>query len=219
MSQNGESQKSVTRAEIVESITEISSFTKLYRVVRKIKTSKYIRNVFFLTFIIFGIFNFLGHDDLTDSVKHLIEYSNDLISWSVSILGFILAGYSIYSTLTDKKLNLALASFTNHDYQISYLIYTHAVFIKVIMEITVICLLSFSIQVVANSGFLTSVIKHVSETKSTLYFSIFFLTLIQSLFTYVLMSCLVFIYNVYHSIMTSIRWYAENSDEDEDEDS
>lgn len=210
MNQKSESQNSVDNAEVAESITGLSNFIKLYRVVRRIKTSKHILLVFFTVLIVFSTFNFLGKWDFQDLSKTLIDYSNDLITWTISILGFILAGYSIYATLTDKELNLALASVTNTDYGVSYLVFSHAVFIKVIIEITVIGLLAFMVQVIVDSALIKSLVTEGGNSKFTILLFIFLLTLIQSLFTYILMSCLVFIYNVYHNIMTSIRWFAEN---------
>ncbi len=206
--------KPPSKIAMIEAITELNSFSKLYCVVRKVKTSKHISRVFCLMLFLFGVVNLTGEINMLSTINSLLSYSSSAINWSVAILGFILAGYSIYSTLTDKELNLALATVKHPSYKISYLAYTHAVFVKVIIEITAICLFSFIVQVIADSPLMESIVKEGSVANYTLYFCILVLTVVQALFVYVLMSCLVFIYNVYHSIMTSVRWFAENKTDD-----
>lgn len=204
------------KQKVVEEITRLNCFSKLYSEVRRLKTSKHINVMFIIALVTFSAFNTIGSSDVSLISGNVVTYSTSLIGWSVSILGFILAGYSIYSTLTDKELNLALASVEQPVYGMSYLAYTHAVFIKVIIEITAVCLIAYIIQVFVDSSLFYFFLKEGSGCQYFTCSTAILLSTLQALFVYVLMSCLVFIYNVYHSIMTSIRWYAEQKLNEDD---
>ncbi|WP_249554518.1 hypothetical protein [Shewanella sp. 8A] len=205
--------KNQERINFIEEITSLNGFAKLYRKTREIKTSPLLIKSFFIALALITALNFDVNTEANLIASKIVEYSENLINWGVSILGFILAGYSIYATLTDKKLNLALAMVKHPNYDMSYLMYTHLVFIKVIIEITVICVITFFAKITFDSFSTQLLIKNHDSTILLNYLLIFTLSIIQSLLNLILMICLVFIYNVYHSIMTSIRWFAENQEE------
>ncbi|AVI65118.1 hypothetical protein CKQ84_04045 [Shewanella sp. WE21] len=205
--------KELEHTNFIEEITSLNSFVKLYRKTREIKTSKLLIKAFFIVLVLITTVNFDSNTEANAVASKIVEYSENLINWGISILGFILAGYSIYATLTDKKLNIALAMIRHPSYEMSYLMYIHLVFIKVIIEITIICVIIFFTKITLDSTSIQIFIKNYDSTTYLVYLLIFMLSIIQSLLNLILMSCLVFIYNVYHSIMTSIRWFAENPDE------
>ncbi|WBA16386.1 hypothetical protein [Salinivibrio proteolyticus] len=203
--------------EHLDDITAENSFWCLYKVIRNMKDSSDNMLVFFATFLIMLFLNSSSTTTTEMLLNEIQLVSTNIINWSVSIVGFILAGYSIYSTLSDKELQYSMSRFIDDRYNISYLKSSHCVFIKVIIDIISLSLLTY----LYSSFMRTDIPKGISNVylfEVSIYkiYLCFTLSLLQSFFVLILMMCKSFIYNVYHSIMTSIRWYGENKVDSEE---
>ncbi|WP_028108885.1 hypothetical protein [Ferrimonas futtsuensis] len=197
-------------------LTSESNFWKLYIIIRRIKSGTDTKVISLLSFILIFLLNVNTEGDVVYLSDEIQKVSGNIIGWSVSIVGFILAGYSIYSTLSDKEFQLSMSKFHDKKNGVSHLKSSHCVFIKVVVDIISLTLITYlyslfmktDIPMQASNVFVFG----VSVYKVYLYFT---LSLLQSFFVLILLMCKSFIYNVYHSIMTSIRWYGENKPEEE----
>jgi hypothetical protein len=189
-----------------EDLTKENNFWKLYAITRKIPDAKDNVVVFSISYFIFLLISFDGLDKTVEEIMNLKEVLKILLSTSVSVMGFILAGYAIFATLTDKVLQLEMSKHPEPITNLNYLKYSHAIFIRILIDLLLIAFLSLMffayLEMSVNDDFnLTqSILLSVVEP------------LIYAFFVLILMLCKSFIYNVYNSIMTSIRWYSENND-------
>jgi hypothetical protein len=156
-------------------------------------------------------FNFFGLSSLESEFAELTKFSNDFVNRGISILGFILAGYAIFSSVTDKNLQEALAKKNEPKSGINYLKHTHALFVKILIELIILILIVFSLQVVFDIEILRSLVQYdyLNDLQMTKVIATI-KAVVYSLFVYVLLLCKSFVYNVYHIIMISIRWSLEN---------
>ncbi|BDY05750.1 hypothetical protein [Ferrimonas sp. YFM] len=197
-------------------LTSESNFWKLYKLLRVIKTSTDTKVAFACSFMLMVWFNLNSNGSVSYISSEIQEVSGNIIGWSVSIVGFILAGYSIYSTLSDKEFQYSMSKFQDENYEISHLKSSHCVFIKVVVDIISIVMITYLYSLFLKTEIpeKTSTIVIFGESAYKLYLCLT-LSLLQAFFVLILMMCKSFIYNVYHSIMTSIRWYGENECEEE----
>lgn len=191
----------------LDEITQENSFWKLYKVCRKLPTSKENLVVFVFSFVFFYTLNMYSFLNKTELIADIVAISTNLISWSVSLIGFVLSGYAIYATLADKEMQLKMAYVHDKKYKLNFLKSTHCIFMKIVIDMISVV---FLVYILANEALLehiAAVIPNLSNgfSLSTTFFCIL-LGWIQSLFIFEIMLAKSFVYNVYHSVMVSIRW-------------
>ncbi|TVP14285.1 hypothetical protein [Shewanella sp. KCT] len=196
----------------LEIITKENSFWKLYKVCRKLKTSKDNLIVFVLSLLYFYTLNMYSFSSNNELISEITLASTNLISWSVSLIGFALSGYAIFATLSEKKMQLRMAFVTDENNNISYLKSTHCTFMRIIIDMISIVLLTF---LLTNKHLLEHISISIPDLESGLSITNATLCLmlgwIQSLLILEIMLAKSFVYNVYHSIMVSIRWAGTES--------
>jgi hypothetical protein len=158
-----------------------------------------------ISYIIFFVIGFDGLDRRLEDIQGIKEVLKILLSTSVSIMGFVLAGYAIFATLTDKELQLEMSKHLEPKTNLNYLKYSHVIFIRILVDLLLIAFLSLIFFAYLEM----SVIDNVSLVHASVLVVIE--PLMYAFMVLILMLCKSFIYNVYHSIMTSIRWYSENT--------
>lgn len=192
------------------SITSETSFWQLYKLCRKIPSSKDNLIVFWLSL---GLFS-LGYTWLNVTSALRLELLNDLssnlIAWSVSLLAFILAGYSIFASSASKSMQVAMERFDSKDDGMSHLKKIHCIFLKICIDILLVVFILFITSLTPFHDVMKVVNNSIAS--SVLQASIMFDLLLafqSSLFVLVLMLSKSFIFNLFHSVMTTVRWEAE----------
>lgn len=167
---------------------------------------------------LYAVFSNRSVDDLANEVRTLADLG---FNFSISILGFLIAGFTIFATVTKPTLFIELAKRRHTRSGLSYLKYTFFVFMYVFiayLTFTIVCLL---IKLLATpSGVISSALtclseypEHIVLSKRILVgvgivtigtWSFHLLVLLQS-----------FIFNIYITIMTSIRWEIQNNNSDD----
>lgn len=203
----------MTTDKVLENITEENSFWKLYKICRKLPTSKDNLIVFVLSFIFFYTLNMYSLPSKVELIVDIMAVSTNLISWSVSLIGFALSGYAIYATLADKEMQLRMADVNDKKHGLSFLKSTHCMFMRIIIDMISVVLLVFLLTNESLLGHISAVIPNSDNgfSLSTTFLCIL-LSWIQSLFIFEVMLAKSFVYNVYHSVMVSIRWVGENKE-------
>jgi hypothetical protein len=140
---------------------------------------------------------------------------------SVSLLGFLLAGFSFFATVSDKLLFSRMAE-SPHECGLSYLKYNFFVFMRVFVEYLVFAVLSLVVLVCFQKD--APVGEHIAEvldaaswpprfwlpgTPSAMIGSLL-LGAYLGLFVFILLQLKSFIFNINHVVMTNIRWSLEN---------
>jgi hypothetical protein len=147
---------------------------------------------------------------IEEKLKIVRDFSSTAISIVVSVLGFILAGFTIFATISQPEMLVAMSRHRHETSGLSYLKNNFFIFMRIFIYYliyTVACLLIiiFGVKggIIHKIVALSPIAFHIEEwlvgfSYTFLYSGLFFL----------LMQLKSFIYNVYHSVMTSIRWKA-----------
>ena len=129
-------------------------------------------------------------------------------SYAISILGFLIAGFTIFATLTKPDLLLRMMDKIHEDTGLTYLKYNYFVFIRVfIFYLLISALYLFGILFCGEDGFVTKLIGLIPECgiiKINLI-KISYICLTTSMVFLVLL-LKVFIFNIYHITMNNLRW-------------
>lgn len=147
---------------------------------------------------------------LEEKLKVVRDFSSAAIGIVVSVLGFILAGFTIFATISQPEMLVAMSRHRHETSGLSYLKNNFFIFMRIFiyyLAYTITCLLIivFGVKggVVHKLVAISPISCHIKEwlvgfSYVFLYGGMFFL----------LMQLKSFIYNVYHSVMTAIRWKA-----------
>ncbi len=180
-----------------EHLTKEKNFWDLYLGIRKINSRNDNLAIYIIFLILIAVINinFVLDKDIAKSIH---DMTNNIISWSLSVLGFAIAGYSIFATLSDKDLQIAMSKITHEQSGLDFLRLAHFNMLRTIIDLIIISTMAYSIQKIYPSI--------ITNNCTALYFKIF----CDSMFIAIMISAKSFAFNVYSSIMTSLRWYAEN---------
>lgn len=132
-------------------------------------------------------------------------------SFSTGILGFLIAGFTIFATVVDKNLFAAMAKVIHTKSGLSYLKYNFFILMYVFIVYLGFAILCLLVQLVGDtSGFISIMTKLVAGEE---YFTTVKHLLVRigvvvvgTWFFYSLIILQSFIFNIYHVVVTAIRW-------------
>jgi hypothetical protein len=146
----------------------------------------------------------------SEIVKQTYAIVDLMLNVSVSMLDFLLAGFTILATMSKTDMLMALAQVQYPKSNISYLKYSYFMFMRVMIYyflMTVLCICIKFFGPVLQSVFRIVSTNEVENVKWVLSISIY---IIIGTFTFYILSMLQsFIYNVYSVVMTMVRWEFE----------
>lgn len=118
----------------VNELSKEKSFWSLVKLVSRIKFN--VENLL-VPMLVFGVvfsFNLVEIDKKqlidADAVSSLAK---DLVGWYYTILGFLIAGYTVFASVTSVELSAQLAKKKNPETGLPWLKYIHAMFFKTIL--------------------------------------------------------------------------------------
>lgn len=168
-----------------------------------------------LVFSVLSIYAIFSSETSTQLLEKIRKWSELGFGFSAGILGFLIAGFTIFATVSDKSLFTEMARQPKGDTGLSYLKYNFFALMYVFIVYLSFAILCLLIQLLGGtSGFLSMIIKLVT---SDLYFedvkrviSGFGVVVVGTWFFYCLILLQSFIFNIYHIVMTAIRWQLQN---------
>ena len=191
-------------------LTKEDNFWALYRLVKKIPANQDNKFLYLGFLIIFIALQLFGQSYLLNEVKNIQNNLSTLTNISITIFGFGLTGYSIFSSLTDKSLQLELSKVPHIDTGLNYLQYTHCLFLKILIQVLKILLVIFILQNIFTLNIVLSFREMFSINSDFVATFIAILNgIVSSFYIYLLLLSKSFVFNVFHCIMMSTRWNAE----------
>lgn len=141
-------------------------------------------------------------------------------STSIGLLGFLLAGFAFFATVSDRLMFCRMAEVKHAGSGLSYLKYNFFGFMRVFCEYLVFAFACLLAVYVAEQGsplrkYLSNVLTECDQCR--LHSAAIALGVFSGAFVYLLMQLKSFIFNVYHVVMTSIRWSLEDRYDQETE--
>ncbi len=154
-------------------------------------------------------------------VDAIASFANVAFGTSISLLGFLIAGFAFFATVADKKLFCRMAEHQHEESKMSYLKYNLLIFMRVFYEYMVFSFVLLILLIITPQGstIRTNLRTWVGEWKWPEYWNIpvsleillagaTFGILVGS-FAYLLMQLKSFVFNIYHVVMTSVAWEYE----------
>lgn len=181
-----------------------SGFWDLLRITLKIKfntENALIPLVVFIFVFLCNLFGELGSDNL--QMNDVASSAKDLVGWYYTILGFLVAGYTIFASVTSIKSSIRMAQLKEEQTGLPYLKYLHAIFFKTIIVFFLASFLSLiTVIIFRKHGFLGVIYKSVHQEMH--YILSFFDAINIALFFLSLMLLKSFLYNIYSAVMTAV---------------
>ena len=169
----------------------------------------------FVMLIVYAISSSEGSISLLEKVRKWSELG---FTFATGIMGFLIAGFTIFATVNDKNLFITMAKTIHQKSGLSYLKYNFFTLMWVFIAylgFSIICLL---VQLLGGtSGFISIIIKLIAGDNNFLIIKRFLVGIaivaVGTYFFYVLMLLQSFIFNIYHIVMTAIRWEIEKDNQ------
>jgi len=196
------------------SLTRETSLTEIYRGLRsEVKEQPFnliIGGVWAATVALNVSFSTATPSSIAQSARALAETG---IGFAASILGFLLAGFTIFATMSKTDLLVGLATHSEKKGRSSYLKLGYFSLIEVFIDyvfFVVICL-ALRLLCIPHSGFahLINLVDHALGAKS--FLCKVALWFVSSGFLWIVLKLKSFIFNIYHLVMTSVRWEVEKT--------
>lgn len=139
------------------------------------------------------------------------EIAADGFAFATTILGFLVAGFTVFATVTKPDLFVFMAKTRHKQSGLPWVKYNFFKFMEVFYVYIVFAGMCLGVRLLAKpNGALSLLVNSTSDPAITkLYLAKIGLLLLGGVFIYTLMLLKSFIYNVYHVVMTSIRWEME----------
>jgi hypothetical protein len=206
--------RSPAQKRVLDDLLQEKTLWDVYKQSRRIPFS---RKTNVVATIVAGLLVYMASAFLGDSKPgSLVDATNSLaetgLSASIGLLGFLLAGFAFFATVSDKSMFFRMAEATHSKSGLSFLKYNFYGFMRVFCEYLLFALSCLLITQVTEPGsavreFLSSMLdKSVEQRRQCAAVA---LGGLFGAFVYILMQLKSFIFNVYHVVMTSIRWSLE----------
>lgn len=175
-------------------------------------------NIFFsLTIgLIFFITIFISNLSISDGFNKINDLSSFLFSSLLSILGFLIAGYTIFCTITPLDLQKKMINSIDSKTRLPFFKKVHFIFIRVFIYFLIFSFFLFIIFTLKDIPLGLSRTGLSIKTTNIIYkytnYSI--LTIIVTSTTFLFCELSSFIFNIYNSIATTLHWLITNPPQD-----
>lgn len=196
---------------VSKELTKEKKLWDIYIASRKIPSSRFNAITTSLVCILLVINSWLTTQPVAETIELVRMLSNTGLAVTLSTLGFLLAGFTIFATVSQPSLSLRMAEFTNPVSGLSYLKHNYFVFLRVFIYYLLFSIFCLLIIVFGHKGGLVSLLASFSPYPVEVKFTIVKVSYVL-LFTgyyFLIMQLKSFIFNIYHSVMTSLRWKAD----------
>jgi len=186
----------------------------------RISPSSYALPTGFFVAVVLGCYVILSAPSTANLTKISREWAESGIAFTTTMLGFLIAGFTIFASLGPSRMYRTIALMREQGSGLSYLKYTFFVLMRVFVAYLVFASLCFGVKMfLFANGPLPSVIRLIpnpwQETLLRFTFGSCFV-LIGAGFAYTLLSLSSFIYNVSFFVMHIVRWEIAHPDPDAD---
>lgn len=189
-------------------LTSEKSLWDVYKLSRRILPSKFQVIFLLLIMLALGLNAFVLVDDEAIILGDARKWSEFGFNFSITTLGFLIAGFTIFATLSKPKMMLAMMDHINKETGLPTLKYNFFTFMKVFIAYIAISIFYLLVMILGQAdGFIANVVSlfpNENFIKSILIKTAY--TLIGSSFVYLLLLLKSFVFNIYAIVMNFLRW-------------
>lgn len=195
-----------------EELLQEQSLLDVYRAARALPVSRFNQRVTGFVCIVLVLYVWFSPESahaLAEKTRTLADYS---FSFATSILSFLIAGFTIYLSVTKLDLLLLLASVRNEKTELPEIKQIAFYFVRTLVHYVLFCLLCVVIKLFASSGGLLSLLifnlpNNPFPTTGAIAGIGF--VLVGTLLIHMLMLLQSFVFNIYKTAMLSVVWERE----------
>lgn len=191
-----------------EDLTSEKSLWDVYLLSRRIPPS--MSQVIFVLFTMsaLGVNAFLLIEDESVLLHDVRKWAEFGMSISITTLGFLIAGFTIFATLSKPEMMLAMMDHTNQKVDLPTLKYNFFTFMKVFVAYIFIAIAYLMIMLFGQvDGLFSNLVKIISNGDCTKIILIkVSYVLVGGSFVYLLLLLKSFVFNIYATIMNFLRW-------------
>ncbi len=207
----------MTKADNLNSaeLTSEKRLCEIYHKSRKIPMSKFNLWSTLIVMVSLSINVWISNQSIGDMLDIIRKSAENGLSISLNTLGFLIAGFTVFATLSSPDLSLEMANHTHSESGLSYLKYNYFVLLRVFVHFIIFAGFCLAIVMYGHkNGLVSSLIASVILKYPKLSFLRDCLVeisyvLIYTGYYFLLVQLKSFIFNIYHIVMTSLRWKAE----------
>ena len=189
-------------------LTKEKSLCDIYHSAKRIKLSKF--NKYFMIFVFFAVSvrSFYLSDDVIILLEETRKWSEIGFNSSIAILGFLIAGFTIFATLTKPSMLLTMMEHRHNETDLPYLKYNFFCFMRVFIYYIIFIIIYLSVMLFGSKdGLFEFFIKSLPYSDCIRIFSIKFCNvIIGSSLLFLILQLKTFIFNIYSIVMNSLRW-------------
>ena len=170
--------------------------------------------VVFALLILYGVLSDAKTPFLAGRVREIADYG---FGFAVSMLSFLIAGFTVYLTVMKPSLILFMANTREDKSRLPWIKVTAFYFLRVMTVYVAFCLLCLVIKIFgATSGPLSSFLCWflIDAEFSKLWIARLSLALVGSSVIHLILLLQSFIYNIYATSMAAICWERQNADKE-----
>ncbi|MCG7500069.1 hypothetical protein MHO82_24705 [Vibrio sp. Of7-15] len=189
-------------------LTSEKSLWDIYKLSRRISSNKFNMSLITFVLILLSINSFYLESDTAVILKNTRDWASQGFNFSITTLGFLIAGFTIFATLSKPRMMLAMMDHTNPDTGIPTLKYNFFAFMKVFIAYISLAVIYLLVVLLGQkNGFISNVIELLPKSNCIKYFLInISYVFIGSSFVYLLLLLKTFVFNIYTIVMNSLRW-------------
>lgn len=199
------------------SLTKEKRLWDIYILSRRIKATPFNFLSTTAVFAALSIQCITTRQSLAETLEIVRKFSETGLQVSITVLGFLIAGFTIFSTVSQPALLIRMSETRHQETGLSWLKYNFFIFMRVFFYyIFYSATCSIFIMFGQKNGLASTLVRSSPHAKELEFLLINFayIFIFTGLF-FLIMQLKSFTFNVYHSVMTSIRWQAEQQAEDE----
>ncbi|UBU49919.1 hypothetical protein LCW13_06615 [Cobetia amphilecti] len=189
-------------------LTSEKSLWDVYILSRRILPGKFQVIFVAIIFLLLSLNAFLLSNDEEIILSDLRKWSEMGFNFSITTLGFLIAGFTIFATLSKPKMMLAMMDHVNKETGLPTLKYNFFAFIKVFISY-IFFLVFYALILLFGQpgGFIANLSEHVPSFVCVKYVTINIVyAIVGSSFIYLLLLLKSFVFNIYAIVMNMLRW-------------
>jgi hypothetical protein len=195
-------------------LTKEKSLWAVFLQTNRIKPAHSYDRICIITFmLLMAIYAVFADESSTFFALHIREIADLGFSFSLGILGFLIAGFTIFASITKQEIFIRKAEVIEPNSKLNYLKYTFGVFMKIFIQLFVLLAACVLIKIFAfPNGPATTLLNLYSRRTADGAKHVITRFTVVSLSTDVLYCVLLlkdFIFNIYYSIMSTIQYEME----------
>jgi len=199
-----------------EDLTKEKSLWDIFKLSLNIEPSNVQLSILIITALLLYSNAFFLEENITVLLNNVREWAKMGFNFSITTLGFLITGFTIFATLAKPKMLLAMMEHYNKKYKMPTLKYNLVVFMKVFIGYIFLSIIYILIIVLGQEGgFISNLFSYfmiINQYKICIIKISY--VFIGTSFMYLLLLLKNFIFNIYATIMTFLRWEYTNENLD-----